>query len=106
MAEGVRIQHPTERSCSFTLVDGARPYREPWDCPPPPAGCGRIHQFKTYHLRLDETGSVLVSLQIWERLQRLPGQPFRLANPVTDPPSQTVRVPLHRLLARAVPPGE
>ena len=25
---GIRIQHPTARSVTFTLTDGSRPYRE------------------------------------------------------------------------------
>ena len=101
---GVRIQHPTERSSTFTLVDGSRPYRQPWACPPPPEGCARIHAFKTYHFRLDETGAAIVSIEIWERLQRIPGSQFALANAVERPPDQVVRVPMLKLLARAIQP--
>lgn len=103
---GLRIRHATERSCTFTLSDGSRPYREPWLCPPPPEGCARLHQFKTYHLRLDETGAVIVSAEIWGKLQRIPGQPFALANEVERPPAQRVIVPARLdIRAKSLAPG-
>lgn len=103
---GVRIQHPTERSCTFTLIDPSRPYSSPWTCPPPPQGCASTHLFKTYHLRLDESGAVIVSTTIWQRMARhLNAHGFRLANEVAEPPEQVVRVPFIPRLSRAVPPG-
>lgn len=102
---GVRIQHPTERSVTFTLVDSARPYREPWTCPPPPAGCGSTHQFKTYHLRLDETGAAIVSVEIVERLKRIPLQPFIFVNEVAKPPDQVIHVPAVVIRPRVIAPG-
>lgn len=90
---------------AFTLVARDRPYTEPFHCPPPPLGCGVVHLFKTYHLRLDETGAAIVSEQIWLMLQRIPGQPFRLTNEVQAPPAQRVVVPLITLRARALKPG-
>lgn len=102
---GVRIQHPTERSCSFVLVDGDRPYKEPWTCPAPPAGCGSTHLFKTYHLRLDETGAAIVSRQIIERLKRIPLQPFAITNEVGKPPEQRIHVPTLRIRPRPIAPG-
>lgn len=102
---GVRIQHPTARSKSFTLVDGSRPYRVPWTCSPPPDGCGSTHVFKTYHFRLDEVGATIVSSEIVERLRRIPGQPFAIVNEVVDPPSQTVSVPRLIVKVRANAPG-
>lgn len=98
---GVRIQHPSARSTTFTIVDASRPYRTPWACPPPPIGCARTHGFKTYHIRLDEVGSAIVAPEILDRLRRIPGQPFRVTNDVAEPPAQTVRVPL--LLVRTRP---
>jgi hypothetical protein len=101
MAAGVRIQHPTERNVTFTLVDGARPYRVPVDC----GHCHRQHAFKTYHLTLDETGAAVVSTEIVARLQRIPGNPFAVANVVPDPPAQTIRVPHLLISARPLRPG-
>lgn len=103
---GVRVQHPIKRSCSFTLTDASRPYRQPWTCPPPPAGCASTHLFKTYHLRLDESGAAIVSQEIVERLKRIPGQPFAISNEVVAPPSQVVRVPFIPRSMRAIAPGE
>lgn len=86
---GIRIQHETERNCTLTLVDGKRLYPEPWQCPT----CGRLHTHKTYHLILDETGAVLVSTEIVERLKALPLMGgFRIANVVESPPEQRVVV--------------
>lgn len=86
---GVRIQHPTKRNVTFTLADAGRPYRAPVECP----ACHRKHQFKTYHLKLDEVGAAIVSPEIVERLKRIPGQPFAIANEVARPPDQTIAVP-------------
>lgn len=102
---GIRIQHPVERSVTFTLVDSSRPYAVPWQCPPPPAGCARTHPFKTYHLHLDETGAVIVSATIVDRLRRIPGQPFLIANEVKEPPRQVIRAPLLLRRATAIIPG-
>lgn len=98
---GVRIQHPTERNVTFTLVDAKRPYRAPLEC----GACHRVHQFKTYHLALDETGAAIVSREIVERLGRIPGHPFRIANEVAAPPEQTVRVPHLLIRSKALAPG-
>lgn len=86
---GTRIQHPTERNVTFTLVDSSRPYTEPYDCPV----CFRVHEFKTYHLQLDEVGAVTVSDGVLERLKAIPGQPFQITNEVANPPDQTINVP-------------
>lgn len=102
---GIRIQHPTERNVTFTLADGSRPYREPWTCPPPPAGCASTHLVKTYHLRLDETGSAIVSHEIVDRLRRIPGQPFVIANEVAEPPKQVVHVTRLVLQTHVPAPG-
>lgn len=84
---GVRIQHPTERDCMFTLVDAQRPYVRALLCP----ACGATHTFKTYHFRLDAAGSAIVSAEIVERLKRLPLQGgFEIANEVATPPPQLV----------------
>lgn len=111
---GIRIQHADKRNVTFTLVDGSRPYREPWQCPPPPVGCASTHQFKTYHFRLDESGATIVSREIWQRLEALDvllrlrgrtGHGFMIANEVKDPPKQVVKVPLLRRPIEARAPG-
>ncbi len=90
MAAGVRIQHPTERNATFLLVDGRRPYVQPIIC----AACGgKTHTFKTYHLRLDDTGACIVSTEIVTRLQSLPLMGgFRVVNEVAEPPAQRLAI--------------
>lgn len=108
---GVRIQHPRARSVTFTLADAARPLRGPLACGARivVAGelrpCARTHTVKTYHLNLDETGATIVSAEVWAMLQRIPGQPFAVANEVARPPDQVIHAPLLRVLTRAAPPG-
>lgn len=108
---GVRIQHPTARSVTYTLTDGHRPYRTPLVCMAQLVirgelrPCGRTHTHKTYHLALDETGAAVVSETIAARLRSIPGQPFAFTNAVARPPDLTVRVPLLTLRPRAHTPG-
>jgi hypothetical protein len=91
MAEGVRIQHATERSTRLVLVDQRRPYPQPLWCEPP---CATTHTFKAYHLDLDESGACIVSREIVERIKALPGMGgFRVANAVPKPPPQRLVIP-------------
>ena len=83
---GVRIRHSTESSVTYTLVDGSRPYRAPVNC----WRCGKVHEFKTYHFDLDGTGAAIVSKEIWEKLQRIGGQPFSLEGEVKKPPKTII----------------
>lgn len=115
---GIRIRHATERNTLWLLADAARPYAEPLIC----LACtdagitatalrlveGRLmvlHLFKTYHLRLDDSGCVIVSATVWEKLQRIPGQPFTFANVVEAPPMQTLVLPRLVRRAIAIPPA-
>ncbi len=96
MAEGVRVRHRSERSCRLVLVDASRAYVTPQLCP----ACHTTHTFKTYHLDLDETGAVIVSAEIVERLKVMPDHGgFSVANAVAEPPAQSVAVllPTHIL---------
>jgi hypothetical protein len=86
MAAGIRITHPTERGVTFLLVDGKRPYRYPVNC----IRCLRPHEMKTYHIDLDGLGAAIVSREIWDRLKRIPGQPFALDGEVAKPPAQII----------------
>ena len=85
MAEGIRVRHELATNTMFVVTDIARPYGEPFAC----LKCNTIHTHKTYHLQIDDAGSVVVSQGIWEQIQRLPNQGgFELANVVKDPPNQ------------------
>lgn len=68
---GVRIQHPTQKNVRFNIVESDLPYPSgPQQCSPPEfGGCGQVHIFKTHHLNLDETGSVIVGDVLYERIK-------------------------------------
>lgn len=85
---GIRVQHPTERNVRYTVVEPNIPYQEPYQCTPPEfGGCGALHLFKTHHLNLDETGAVIVSTGVYDRLKdRLAEDGFVVTNEVKKPP--------------------
>lgn len=85
---GVRLQHPTERNVRYTVVEPNIPYGLPYQCTPPEfGGCGSTHLFKTHHLNLDETGAVIVSTGVYDRLkERLAQDGFAVTNEVKKPP--------------------
>ena len=107
---GVRIQHPTARSVTLTLAS-SRPLRGSLACQAQIVvrgelrPCARIHTVKTYHLNLDQTGAVIVSAEVWDMLQRIPSNTFRVANEVARPPDQVIHVPTLRVLTRSIAPG-
>jgi len=89
---GVRIQHPVARSCRFTVVEGDRPYRKPYQCTPPDlGGCGKIHVFKAHHLNLDDTGAVIIGDELYKKLANLlEVNGFRVVNEVVKPPTMGI----------------
>lgn len=69
---GIRVQHPTARSCRFTVVENDRPYLTPYQCTPPEfGGCGVTHMFKTHHLNVDEVGSVIIGDVLYHKIKHL-----------------------------------
>lgn len=86
---GIRVQHPTEKSVRYTVVDGNVPYPSPYTCTPPEfGGCGSIHLFKTHHLNLDATGAVIVSTGVYDLIKgRLALDGFIETNEVAKPPA-------------------
>jgi hypothetical protein len=85
---GIRVQHPTERNVRYTVVEPKVPYPEPYTCTPPEfGGCGSVHMFKTHHLNLDDTGAVIVSTGVYDRIKdRLVLDGFVTTNEVKKPP--------------------
>lgn len=85
---GVRVQHPTQKNVRYTVVEPNIPYPEPYTCTPPEfGGCGSTHLFKTHHLNLDDTGSVIVSTGVYDRIKdRLELDGFATVNEVKKPP--------------------
>lgn len=87
---GIRISHPTVRNARFNVVENDRPYPSgPQHCTPPEfGGCGSVHLFKTHHLNIDETGSVIVGDELYEKIkQHLAAAGFVWANVVDKPPT-------------------
>lgn len=97
---GVRVQHPVARNARFTLVEPDMPYRDragnpsPYLCPPPTqGGCGTTHLWKTHHLNLDDTGTVIVNAVLFERIKgRLALEGFQITGEVANPPPQVIGV--------------
>lgn len=110
MAEGIRlrlrpdVEHQLHTAglasagALFTLRDHARPATNPEhldDC----ATCvatGQVvtkHEVKTYHIRLDADGCVIVSNGVWESFLSMADNPFIVANPVAKPPTQGLVLP-------------
>jgi hypothetical protein len=89
---GVRFQHPTQRNVRYTIVEPSIPYPEPYQCTPPEfGGCGSVHLFKTHHLNLDDTGSVILSIGMVERIkERLAADGFVQTNAVAKPPAMGI----------------
>ena len=85
---GVRLRHPTRRSERFIVTDNRRPYTVPYAC----LECGITHANKTYHLRLDDAGTVIVSNEIADRLLSINGGEFEFANVVENPPAQVITI--------------
>lgn len=92
MATGVRIAHATARNARFTITERDRPYPVPYVCSPPEfGGCGVTHIFKTHHLNLDETGSVIIERVLYEKLKGLlTVNGFTEMNEVKKPPALTL----------------
>lgn len=85
---GIRVQHPSHKNVRYTVVEPDKPYPVPYQCTPPEfGGCGSTHIFKTHHLNLDDTGAVIVSQGVYERIKgRLALDGFVTANEVQKPP--------------------
>ena len=96
---GVRVQHETARSARFTIVEEDRPYREPYHCTQPEfGGCGSVHIFKTHHLNLDETGSVIIGDVLYGKIKHLLVlNGFRQTNIVRKPPALGIGLGMQRL---------
>jgi hypothetical protein len=84
----VRLRHPSLQDVNFNVVHYRR-YRAPFYC----ANCREIHTLKTYHLRLDSHGEVVVSDVIYERLAELDGLPLRKVGKAKPKPMRLVLPP-------------
>lgn len=80
---GIRIHHPTARSCKLLVHH---------------QGEIKVNLFRTvnkgrspkdYHITLDSEGNCIVSEKVWQRLQEAQAN-FIVLNEVPDPPTQYV----------------
>ena len=78
---GVRLHHPVFASCTY-VVELAQLYPQPYRCP----ACGKAHDRKAIHLRLDADGDVIVSQQIYDQLRTVFLAGLEVANEVAAPP--------------------
>lgn len=83
---GIRLHHPTFRAAAggtLTLVvELPQPYPRPYACP----DCGKTHDRKAVHLRLDSNGDVIVAPAIFTRLQEVFLAGMEVVNEVSNQP--------------------
>ena len=84
---GVRIHHPTLRSCTLLLWEPEHK---------DPRSQGGVRKAKKRPLLIDENGDSIVSETVWQRLQqayaqgRIAAEPFIVLNEIPDPPKLVV----------------
>lgn len=85
---GVRVVHAFHRNVRFNVVE-PRPYPTPYQCTPPEfGGCGELHVFKTHHLNVDDTGTVIIGDVLYETIRHLlVANGFSELNVVERPPT-------------------
>jgi hypothetical protein len=99
---GIRLHHAAFQSCTY-VVELPQVYPQPYQCP----ACGKQHDRKAIHLRLDADGDVIVSQPIYEQLLQVFLGGMELANEVEKPPplalgavdtptTQIIELPLNR----------
>lgn len=85
---GFRITHSTARFPQMVVAaDSTRPFPNPRRCP----SCQTIHQTKTYHIAVDDTGAAIVSPSVLEGLKRagaISPEAFSIESEVPNPPKQ------------------
>ena len=88
MAEGIRLTHPTLRGVTIAVPHEGRRFTSPQSC----SVCRSYHECKTYHLRLDGEGAVIVSQTVLERLRETGFVPIEMdvESPVASPPALVV----------------
>lgn len=99
MADGVRIQLTAERRAQYPNVSWGNRMIVVRDVtrPLPPTACricAHPHDCKTYHLKLEADGTVIVSTTIWDNMRKLFDHGgFEEVNVVGAPPAQGIILP-------------
>lgn len=91
MADGVRLKHKFLTNTLYTFSVRWRPYSRPFLCPT----CNITHEFKTYHLQLDDQGCVIISTGILKRLLEVGLERLELSvmNVISKPPPIVLDLP-------------
>jgi hypothetical protein len=83
----IRLRHATLKDCNLVIVS-KRKLKEPMFC----GQCQQMHEFKSYHLRLDSNGEVDVSKTVYDRLSELKDLPLETASKRSKPEPQVLIV--------------
>jgi len=105
-AQGIRIRHKTLKGVLLVVRDQKRPIPNPHNYKLPIcSSCMVPHDVKTYHLQLDDEGTIIVSKTVYERLSALDDRAgFETSNTVNSPPTQTLQIPIAKKLIQAFDP--
>jgi hypothetical protein len=100
MADGIRIQPQRARLAAEGITDVAgrlfvvRDISRPLTPGDPCGTCGYPHDCKTYHLKLDAEGTIIVSTTVWANMRKLfDNGGFEEVNVVPRPPAQGIILP-------------
>jgi hypothetical protein len=85
---GIRLHHPVLTSCTY-VVQLEQPFHNglPRACP---RCAGKVHQSKSVHLTLDDTGHVIVSPEVFATLLTVHLAGMEVTNEVDRPPPQEI----------------
>lgn len=78
---GVRLHHPIFASCTL-VVELPQVYPRAYVCP----SCGKTHERKAVHLRLDARGDVIVAHPVYEALRTVFLAGMEVTNEIAEPP--------------------
>ncbi len=100
---GIRIRHHTRKSQMLPVPL----LFEPWPTNKTDCGvCHTIHPCKVIHLTLDDTGAVIVSHEIKDKVFRVPQHGgFAVAGLVANPPDQTIAPETVKVKLTGIPVG-
>lgn len=90
-ADSIRIRHKTFRGVMMILRDISRPLSNP-KLRPVCNVCTVPHTYKTYHLKLDDEGCILISTGVWDHIDKMFDKGgFKIANIIHNPPTQVLK---------------
>jgi hypothetical protein len=81
---GIRLGHESLKNVTYVIFHPVQKYKVPYLC----GKCQATHTYKSYHLDLDDQGTVIVSHGVFDALREvgLPG--LQVLNEVQKPPPQ------------------